>query len=364
VRTEPDPHLLRLALERARQNRHVEDVLRRRGAVGRNQTQVFRPHAHRHALTHVRSRRHTVCAQRAEGGGDLGGVLPAAGQFTFEKVRSAQEPRDPGGGRIAVEVARRAEGHDPPVADHRQPVGHRQRLVLVVRHVDAGDAMGALHAADFGPHLKAEFGVEVRERLVQEQVVRFDGQRTGQRHPLLLTAGELGRLAASEVGHLDDAEHLQRPPPPLAATHAAHPQAERHVVENGHVRPEGVVLEHHAAVAPVRRAAGGVGVAEEDPTAVRRIEPRDDTQQRRLAATRRTQKKKQFPRLDRQRHVVHRHDPPEPLRHMFQPQGNHRRPLPRECTSRAPPRQKGSRNLFCAAPCGPFGEKVPGTFLR
>ena len=40
-------------------------------------------------------------------------------------------------------------------------------------------------------HLEAELGVEVGERLIEEQALRADGQRPGQGDALLLAAGEL-----------------------------------------------------------------------------------------------------------------------------------------------------------------------------
>ena len=59
-----------------------------------------------------------------------------------------------------------------PCVEDRDAVRQRQRLFLVVRHVDRGDAEFLLQLADFGAHLHADLGVEVRQRLVEQQDLR------------------------------------------------------------------------------------------------------------------------------------------------------------------------------------------------
>ena len=49
--------------------------------------------------------------------------------------------------------------------------------------------------ADEDAHLVAQLGVEIGQRLVEKQDLRLDDQRAGERHALLLAAGELARIA-------------------------------------------------------------------------------------------------------------------------------------------------------------------------
>ena len=58
---------------------------------------------------------------------------------------------------------------------------------------------------DLGPHPGPERGVEVAERLVEQEDQRLLDQRPPERHALLLAAGQLGRLAVEQVA---DVEHL------------------------------------------------------------------------------------------------------------------------------------------------------------
>ena len=65
-------------------------------------------------------------------------------------------------------------------------VGDRERLLLVVRDIDRGRAIGPLQLADFDAHVDAQLGVEIGQRLIEHQQRRLDHQGPRQRHALLL----------------------------------------------------------------------------------------------------------------------------------------------------------------------------------
>ena len=85
------------------------------------------------------------------------------------------------------------------LAEHRDPVAHGHRLGLVVRDVDRRDAQLVLDAGDLGPHLHAQLGVEVRERLVHEERLGVAHDGAAHRHPLALAARQRSRLAVQEL---------------------------------------------------------------------------------------------------------------------------------------------------------------------
>jgi hypothetical protein len=111
-----------------------------------------------------------------------------------------------GGRWPAVQLLRRADLLEAPAAHHRDPVRDRQGLLLVVRHVDRGDAERLLQLADLAAHLDPELRVEIRERFVQEQHLGFDHQGPGDRDALELAAGELVRPARVVAFELDKAQ--------------------------------------------------------------------------------------------------------------------------------------------------------------
>ncbi len=108
-----------------------------------------------------------------------------------EPVVLADEARDERVGGRLVDALRRVELLDPAAMKHGDPIGHRQRLGLVVRHVDDRHAEALVQAADLELHLLAQLLVERAERLVHQDQLRLEHQRARQRDALLLAAREL-----------------------------------------------------------------------------------------------------------------------------------------------------------------------------
>jgi len=110
-----------------------------------------------------------------------------------------------------------------------------------------------MQRADFRAHLHAQLGVEVRERLVeQEQLgIAHDGAAHGD--ALALAARELARIASEQIVEAEDVGRLLHPLGDQRAVRLPQLQAEGHVVVHGLVRIERVVLEHHGDVAVARR---------------------------------------------------------------------------------------------------------------
>ena len=212
-----------------------------------------------------------------------------------EQHRLAHEAGDEFAPRPLVELARRADLRHLAALHDDDAVAHRHRLLLVVRHVGDGQAEALLQAADLLAHRAAQAGIEVRERLVEQQHRRLEDERARERDALLLAAGELARQA---LVHRHQADRRHRRAGPLArqrAGDAGDAQAVGDVGEHVHVRKERVALEHHADVALGRRQIGDVAAGDDDPAAGRRLEPGDHPQRRRLAAAARAEQRRQGP---------------------------------------------------------------------
>ncbi len=104
---------------------------------------------------------------------------------------------------MVVELGRRADLLDAALVEHRNTVGDRVRLLLIVGDVDRGDAELALQHFQLGAHLDPQLGVEVGERLVEQQHLGLDHDRPGERDALLLPTGKL-RRPAIRVGREPD----------------------------------------------------------------------------------------------------------------------------------------------------------------
>src|SRR5439155_13091888 len=120
------------------------------------------------------------------------------GDVSGKEGRLADEIRDEPGRWCAIEVARRTLLHDPAGLHHGDAMGQEERLALIVRDVDRGDAEPPLQLPQLDAHPLAQLRIEVRERLVEEQDLRTAHQRPCEREALLLPPGELRRGAFLE----------------------------------------------------------------------------------------------------------------------------------------------------------------------
>jgi hypothetical protein len=133
-----------------------------------------------------------------------------------DPVHGADELGHERGGRVGVQLVGRGDLLQLALPHDADPVGHRQRLLLVVGDEQGGGAEALLQDADLLAQLQAHLGVQGGQRLVEQQHPGLDGQRAGQRDALLLTAGQLVRvLPAWRPGRPCPA--AQRPAAPLLA---------------------------------------------------------------------------------------------------------------------------------------------------
>jgi len=77
------------------------------------------------------------------------------------------------------------------------------------------DADAPLQAPDLHAQPLTDLGVEVAERLVEQQHARLDDERARQRHALLLAAGRARRLATRDGVDVADLDQGQRRPDAL-----------------------------------------------------------------------------------------------------------------------------------------------------
>ena len=204
-----------------------------------------------------------------------------------QQVGAAEEFRRKPVRRIAIERLRVAERDELAVAHDADVIGERQRLGLVVRDVQHRQRRQvAMQAGELVQHRAADLRVERRQRLVEQQHLRADRQCAGDRHALLLAAGQLARIASRVVRHAHHAQAFGHALADELRRRAARAQAERDVFLRAHVREQRVVLHDHADVAGVRREVGDVARADGDAPARRPHEACHRAQRRGLAGAR------------------------------------------------------------------------------
>src|SRR3989454_7113402 len=107
-----------------------------------------------------------------------------------EPVGHAEEVRGEGARRLEIDLLRRALLHDLARVHQDHAVGDGEGLLLIVCDVDHGGADPALEPADLHAQPLADLGVEIGERLDQEQHAPLPPQSPRESHPLLLARPE------------------------------------------------------------------------------------------------------------------------------------------------------------------------------
>ena len=139
----------------------------------------------------------------------------------------------------------RTDLENAATANHGDTVSNAEGILKVVGDEDGSERQFALQRMQVASHLHAQFMFDVGEGIIKQQQARFAHQRTGQGDALLLSAGELQRMG---VAGCRNAKHDQE----LVGTSVCNGAptavsgAKNDVLVNGHVRPEGEILENHA----------------------------------------------------------------------------------------------------------------------
>ncbi len=161
------------------------------------------------------------------------------------------------------------------------------------------DAERPLQRPDLAAHLDAQLGVEIGERLVEQQHVRpittARAIATRCSCPPESWCGQRGAKSSSCTSLRACATRRLISSPAILAG----PQSVGDVVADREVGKHRIVLEHHAGVAPVRRQRVDALGAEQDAAAVERAEPRHHAQERSLAAAGRPQQREELAVADR-----------------------------------------------------------------
>ncbi len=230
----------------------------------------------------------------------------AVGQRDGDEVhgRRSDEARDELVLGLGVDLHGLAHLLDPAVLHDHDPRPERHRLDLVVGDVDRRGLETLVEALQLDAHLHAQLGVEVRQRLVEQEHLRVPHDGAAHGDALALAARELARLALEQ---LLDAEYLGGVLDALLDLRLGklpHLEAEGHVVVHAHVRVQSVVLEHHGDVAVLGRQIVDDPVADGDLAGGDLLETCDHAERRGLAAARRPDEDHELLVADRQVDVL------------------------------------------------------------
>src|SRR6185503_1616449 len=142
----------------------------------------------------------------------------------------------------AVEVKRIAGLYDTPCPHQRHAVAHAHRLLGVVGNDDRGGTRLMQDGERLLAHFFPKSRVETRERLVHQKHARAGRDGAGERHALLLAAGEDMRIFVGIVGEADAIQRRMSLGLGFAASKRSQPEGG--IVEDREMGKEREVLEH------------------------------------------------------------------------------------------------------------------------
>ncbi len=225
----------------------------------------------------------------------------------------------------SVHLQGRAHLLQPALVQDRDAVAHGHGLHLVVGDVHRGGPQLVLELLDLGPHLHPEPGVQVRERLVEQEHRRVADDGPPQGHPLALPARKLPGLALEHGAEAQDPRGLGHPPPPFGLRGPADPQAELQVLADRQVRVQRIVLEDHGHVPGLGGKVVDGCAADGDGPGAEGLEAGDHPQHGGLSAPRRSHQDHELVVADLQVKPIDDGGPGIPFGDMGQGQAGHAR---------------------------------------
>ncbi len=232
--------------------------------------------------------------------------------------RRADEAGNEAGLGVVIEILRAGDLLDQAAVHDHDPVGERHRLDLIVGDIDGRGLDQLMDALDLGAHLHAQLGVEIRQRLVEQEDFWIAHDGAAHRHALALATRQSLRLAVQKFGDVENTRGIVDAFLDLDLGELAQFEPERHVLEHAHMRIERVVLEHHRDVAILGRQVVDDLAADKDVAGGQFFEARDHAQRRRLAAARRPDQHDEFVVGNVEIDAAHRLDIVETLDHVTQ----------------------------------------------
>ena len=181
-----------------------------------------------------------------EGGNGKAGERPIyGGDGRVELCDGAEEVRNKTRGGLFIDLGRRTDLLHLPAVHHGDAVGKRHGFFLIMGDHDEGNPGSFLNGHQFELGVFAQLLVQRGERFVEEEQFWLARQGAGKGNPLSLTARNLVRFPLGEGGKLYQVQHGANTVGALGCGHGFVLQAVTYVLFHGHVREEGIALEHH-----------------------------------------------------------------------------------------------------------------------
>ena len=203
-----------------------------------------------------------------------------------KEVRNPHEVKHKGIRSLLKDLPRRTDLLNAAVLIHdRYAVRNREPDLLIVRHIEDSDIQLLLQGLDLKAHLLTQIGIQIRQRLIEEQERGLADKRTRERDALLLAARELRRQTFFQPLHPDDLHHLHHARTDLVLWTLRDLERVGNIVKDRHVWPYRIVLKDEPDAAALRRylhllcGVGNECIVQIDPARIRGLKPCNQAKQ-------------------------------------------------------------------------------------
>ncbi len=183
---------------------------------------------------------------------------------------------------------------DNAVFHNDDTVAHGHRFGLVVGNVNEGGLETLVQAADLRTHCGTELGVQVGQRLVEQEYGGVTHHRAAQGDTLALAAGKRFRLAVEQVLQVECLCGFVYLAVDFVFRNLLQAKAERDIFIYSHMRIQRVVLEYHRDIAVLRGNVVNNAVADIQLTVADIFQAGDHAQGGRFAAAGRADQNDEF----------------------------------------------------------------------
>jgi hypothetical protein len=163
-------------------------------------------------------------------------------EVSRRKQLHPQELCNPGIHRTSKNLLRIADLKNYAILDYRDYIGQHEGFDAIVRNVHACGFERAQQAAQVFTEFFTHFCVEGGKRLVEEEQLWLNRQRSGESNSLFFSAAQRRWATTGKVLCTDQAQHLFDPLRRVVLL----PKAESHILLYRKVREKGVILKHEA----------------------------------------------------------------------------------------------------------------------
>src|SRR5262249_38806403 len=137
--------------------------------------------------------------------------------------------------------------------EHADTIAHHQCLILVMGHVNDRYPQALVQMLDLQLHLLPQLLVQRTQRLIHEEELGLEHDRTRNCNALLLTPRELLGISRLKSRQIDELENRLNATGNIAPAQPAHLERKGDIACDRQVWEERIVLKHHANVALIGR---------------------------------------------------------------------------------------------------------------